>query len=410
MGRAVKQTWKQSLAALVVLATIHVGMGMVPNPPFSPGMNFALFFTNLFVFSAAATVLRRRQARTVGLFVAGYTALFLLVLVLLGKAPLFILLVVAYAGCFGAPVLLGFFAIFVICFVVLQPFAFETFIPLSLIYAVYWRTRGKASLFARLCLCGGLVALAVVLFPLIHLGMQDSLQTLWHTFMRGDVASAIWLSLLTSTVATVVLALWAVPLAYALARIDFPGKRWVESMVDVPILVPQSVAGIALIVLLGPGSVLGNVLESLGLPISGSLFGIVIAQVFVAAPFLVKTAMTAFESVPLQYELASRSLGASPAATFARISLPLASRGILVGATLAWARAVSEFGCIVLFASSPVTAPVLVHTEFLRAGASESRPIAILLLIICLWVFVMLQFGQTLLPFALRRPRPERRP
>jgi molybdate/tungstate transport system permease protein len=169
------------------------------------------------------------------------------------------------------------------------------------------------------------------------------------------------------------------------------------------------VAGVALIVLLGPGSVLGSTLEGLGLPISGSLLGIVIAQVFVASPFLVKTAMTAFESVPLQYELASRSLGASPAATFARISLPLASRGILVGATLAWARAVSEFGCIVLFASSPVTAPVLVHTEFLRAGASESRPIAILLLIICLWIFVMLQFGQTLMPFALRRPRGERR-
>ena len=120
--------------------------------------------------------------------------------------------------------------------------------------------------------------------------------------------------------------------------------------------------------------------------------------------------MTAFESVPLQYEFASRSLGASPAATFARIALPLASRGILVGATLAWARSVSEFGCIVLFASSPVTAPVLVHTEFLRAGASESRPIAILLLVICLWIFVMLQFGQTLMPFAMRRPAGWRRP
>jgi molybdate/tungstate transport system permease protein len=255
-----------------------------------------------------------------------------------------------------------------------------------------------------------LLALTAVLFPLIHLAMQDSLQTLWRTFMRGDVASAIWLSLLTSTIATAVLAVWAVPLAYALARVDFPGKRWALAMIDVPILVPQSVAGVALIVLLGPGSVLGSELEKLGLPISGSLLGIVVAQIFVAAPFLIKTAMTAFESVPLQYEFASRSLGASPAATFARIALPLASRGVLVGATLAWARAVSEFGCIVLFASSPVTAPVLVHTEFLRAGASESRPIAILLLVICLWIFVMLQFGQMLLPFALRRPEGGRRP
>jgi molybdate/tungstate transport system permease protein len=404
----VKRTTWQILAVIAILAAIHVGIELAPTPPFSTGMNLALFFTNLFVFYAAAAVLRRRSAASVLLFVAGYTALFLLVLALLGKPPLFILLVVAYAGFFGAPMLLGFFAIFVASFVIFQPFAFEAVIPLSLIYAVFWLSRGKGSLFVRLCLCGGLLALGVVLFPLIHLAMQDSLQTLWRTFTRGDVASAIWLSLLTSTLATLVLAVWAIPLAYALARIEFPGKRWALAMIDVPILVPQSVAGVALIVLLGPSSVLGSMLEKLGLPISGTLFGIVIAQVFVAAPFLVKTAMTAFESIPVQLEFASRSLGASPAATFWRISIPLASRGILVGSTLAWARAVSEFGCIVLFASSPVTAPILVHTEFLRAGASESRPIAILLLVICVWIFVMLQFGQTLLPFALQRPRGER--
>jgi molybdate/tungstate transport system permease protein len=399
----VKRNLLQAFVVIVVLAAVHIGVGMAPVPPFSFGMNLALFFTNLFVFYAAATVLRQRSARTVVLFVVGYTALFVLLLVVLNKPPLFIMLVVLYAGFFGARAPLGFFALFVACFVLFQPFAFETFIPLSLIYAVFWLTRRRASLFARLCLCGGLVALTAVLFPIIHLVMQDSVQTLWRTLARHDVASAIWLSLLTSTLATAVLTIWAVPLAYALARVDFPGKRWALALIDVPILVPQSVAGVALIVLLGPGSVLGGALDQVGLPISGSMFGIIVAQVFVAAPFIIKTAMTAFEGVPLQYEFASRSLGASPAATFARISVPLASRGIVVGATLAWARAVSEFGCIVLFASSPVTAPILVHTEFLRAGASESRPIAIVLLVICLWVFVMLQFGQTLMPFALRR-------
>jgi molybdate/tungstate transport system permease protein len=402
-------TWKHAVIAIAILAAIHIGIGLAPMPPFSFGINLALFFTNLFVFYAGALVLRGRPAKSVFFFVLGYAALFVLLLVILNKPPLFILLVVAYAGFFGRGVLIGFFALFVVCFVVLQPFAFETFIPLSLIYAAFWLTRGKASRFVRVCLCGGLVALTVVLFPLIHLSMQDSLQTLWRTFLRGDVASAVWLSLLTSTLATLILAVWAVPLAYGLARVDFPGKRTVLAIVDVPILVPQSVAGVAFIVLLGPSSVLGSALEGVGLPVAGSLLGIVIAQIFVAAPFLIKTAMTAFESVPAQYELASRSLGATPAATFARIALPLASRGVLVGATLAWARAVSEFGCIVLFASSPVTAPILVHTEFLRAGVSESRPIAVLLLIICLWVFVMLQFGQTLLPFALQRPRGGRR-
>jgi len=406
----VKVAAKQIGAAIVVLAAIHVGLGLLPEPPFTVPMNLVLFFTNVFVFHAAAATLARRSARTVGLFLVGYFVLFLLVLVLLGKTPLFILLVVAYASLFASPVLLGFFAIFVLSFVLLQPYAFETFVPLALIYSTLWRVRRVTSRFVRICLGCGLVAFGIVLFPLIHLAGEDSVQTLWRTFVRPEVRDALWLSLASSTLATLVVGLWGIPLAYALARVDFPGKRWVESLVDVPILVPQSVAGVALIVLLGPGSILGGALESLHLPISGSLVGVVIAQVFVAAPFLIKTTMTAFESVPLRLELASRSLGASPAATFWRISLPLASRGILVGATLAWARAISEFGCIVLFASSPVTAPVLVHTEFLRAGVSESRPIAVLLLVICLWVFVMLQFGQTLMPFALRRPRRERRP
>jgi molybdate/tungstate transport system permease protein len=405
----VKFAGKQIVVAIVALALIHVGLGMMPQPPFSVAMNLVLFFTNLFVFHAAAVTLSKRSGRTVAMFLAGYFALFALVVVALGKTPLFILLVVAYASLFANSALLGFFSIFVLSFVLLQPYAFETFIPLALIYGALWRVRRATSGFVRLCLGGGLLALVAVLFPLIHLAMEDSAQTLWLTFVRPEVREALWTSLWTSTLATVVVALWGVPLAYALARTDFAGKRWVESMIDVPILVPQSVAGVALIVLLGPGSVLGGALESLHLPISGSWAGVVIAQVFVASPFLIKTTMTAFEAVPPRLELASRSLGATPAATFWRIALPLASRGILVGATLAWARAVSEFGCIILFASSPVTAPVLVHTEFLRAGASESRPIAILLLVICVWAFIVLQFGQTLLPFALQRPRGGRR-
>ena len=226
-----KRKWQYAAAAILALVVIHVGMGLAPAPPFTLGVNLALFFTNLFVSYAAATVLRRRSGRVLLLFVAGYCVLFVLLLAILNKPPLFILLVIAYAGCFGAPVLLSFFAIFVLCFVVLQPFAFETFIPLSLVYAVFVATRARAPLFTRVCLGGGLAALSVVLFPLIHLGIQDSLQTLWRTFTRGDVASAIWLSLVTSTVATAVLALWAVPLAYALARVEFPASagHWPSS-------------------------------------------------------------------------------------------------------------------------------------------------------------------------------------
>jgi molybdate/tungstate transport system permease protein len=399
--------WKRGVIAATALLALHVGMALLPNAPFTVPMNLVLYFTNLYVLYAGATVLPGRSGASALAFVLGYVVLFAIVLVLLGKKPLFILLVVAFSSLFGSPVLVGFFAIFVCCFVFFQPYSFETFIPLSLVYALLWHVRKTTSWFARICLGGGLLALVLVLFPLAHLVTLDSAQTLYKTLTRPDVQEALGQSLGTSTLATAVVALWGVPLAYALARIEFRGKRWVESLVDVPILVPQSVAGVAFMVLLGPGSPVGQALMPLGIKVSGSSLGIVLAQIFVASPFLIKTAMTAFEGVPTSLERASRSLGASPSQTFFRIALPLASRGILVGAALSWARAISEFGCIILFASSPVTAPILVHTEFLRAGATESRPIATLLLVICVWIFVMLQFGQTLLPFALQRPRRE---
>jgi molybdate/tungstate transport system permease protein len=396
---------KHGVAAVLVLAVVHVVLGLLPAPPFTPPLNVVLFATNLYVLYCAAQVLRRRSGAWLALFLLGYAALFVLTVVVMGKKPLFILLVVAYASVFGSPVLLGFFGLFVLCFVLLQPYGFETFIPLALVYAVVWRARRSASRFALLCLGAGLVGMFAVLFPIIHLALQDSAQTLGRTLARPDVRAAIGTSLLSSTVATLICAAFGVPLAYALARLDFAGKRWVESLVDLPILVPQPVAGVALIVLLGPGSALGQGLASLGLGVAGTFAGLVVAQVFVASPFLVKTAMTAFEAVPLELEQASRSLGHGAAATFARIALPLAGRGILVGAALAWARAVSEFGCVVLFAAAPVSGPMLVHTEFLRAGISEARPIAVLLLVVCLWIFVMLQFGQSLMPFAFQRGR-----
>ena len=119
--------------------------------------------------------------------------------------------------------------------------------------------------------------------------------------------------------------------------------------------------------------------------------------------------MTAFEGVDEHLEDVSRTLGASSAKTFWRVSLPLASRGIVTGMILAWARAISEFGAIILFAAHPQSAPVLVHNEFQKAGIAESRPIAVLLLIICLWIFVVFHFGKTLLPSGFAKSRKRRR-
>jgi molybdate/tungstate transport system permease protein len=322
---------------------------------------------------------------------------------ILGRESLFVLLVIVYASVFRVPLLLGIFGVFVLSYVIFQPYAFETFVPLAAtVVTVWWIKTKGASKFTVGCLSFGLLFLALILLPIIHLLIKDSWQTLWFVFSRHDVRQSIWLSLLSSSLATIIIALFGIPLAYALSRSHFRGKGVIESLIDLPILIPQSVVGIALIVLLGPGAPLGQALNSAGFKISGSFIGIVIAQVFVAYPFLVKTAMTAFDGVPQHLEDVSRTLGASSQKTFFKVALPLASRGIFVGLVLSWSRAISEFGAIILFAANPQTAPVLAHNEFLKVGLSEARPIAVLLLIVCLWIFVLLQFGKLMLPQAYK--------
>ncbi|MFH1811929.1 MAG: ABC transporter permease [Pseudomonadota bacterium] len=401
--------WRSLLVVAAVLALAHLGLLLLPGPGFDPWTLLALYAAHVYASHAALQTLARRSGRSLALFAAGYAILFVLVLVLLERTSLFILLLVVYASVFGSTAVLGVFGLFVLSFVLLQPYAFETFIPLALAYVLLWRARRRGQGLAWGFLAAGLLALLLLLFPLIHLVMQDSPQTLWRSLARDDVQAALWTSVLSAGLSALLLALWGIPLAYALARLEFQGKRAIELLIDLPILVPQSVVGIALLVLLGPGAPLGRVLDERGLGVTGSFAGIVLAQCFVAAPFLIKTALTAFEGVPPRLELAARSLGASPLRTFLLISLPLASRGLWLGLALAFARAISEFGAVVLFASSPLSAPVLVHTEFLRAGISESRPVASLLLLTCLWIFIALQFGQGLLPFAWQR-RGERAP
>lgn len=393
--------WKSIFITILALAGFHLIMGLLPGPVISFANNLVLFGANLYVLYCAWLVLKNDSQIELTIFSIGYLLLFLLVLIILGRESLFILLIILYGSVFRIKLLLGFFSIFVLSYVVFQPYAFETFIPLAFaFYAVWLVKRLGASFFIVGCLGFGLFALSVILLPLFHLLIQDSPQTLWYVFSRNEVQKAIWLSLSSSAIAAIIIALWGIPLAYALARTDFKGKDFIISIIDLPILIPQSVVGIALMILLGPGSPLGNTLNDLGLTVSGRFAGIIIAQIFVAFPFLIKTSMNAFENVSKHLEDVSRTLGAKPSRTFFEISLPLASRGIFVGFILSWARAISEFGAIILFASHPMTAPILAHNEFLKAGVTEARPLAVLLVLICLWVFILMQFGKTFLPAA----------
>jgi molybdate/tungstate transport system permease protein len=242
------------------------------------------------------------------------------------------------------------------------------------------------------CWFAGSVLLAFLVIPLLALALTQSGASLAEVARMADVRDAIVLSLegafLSAAAATIV----GVPLAYALARTVFPGKGVVAALVDLPLAVPHTVAGIALLMVFGRQGVLGEPLQALvGLKFWGTIAGIVVAMLFVSAPYTVNAARIGFEAVDPRLEKIARTLGLNPWRTFMRITLPLARRSIMTGVTLTYARSISEFGAVVILVYYPMTAPVKIYELFLRFGLEQSAAAAVLLLIVSLSLFVLLR-------------------
>ena len=348
-------------------------------------VNAALLGANLYALFGLQLAVRGRRWTFGALYVAGYVALFY-VFFTAHRAwqPSFFVYAVLYASVFRIPLAIGLFVIFVLCNTLAQPYPAAAFATLGATFTVAYLVRRRGSGWFRvLCLAVGAGAFLILLFPITSFLLMDSPQTLLQTLREPEVSATLKTSLSTATIAAVIGLLIGVPLAYALARTSFPGKGILETAIDVPILIPQSAVGVAFLWVLGEKGPLGHLLQ-----IPDTRAGIVIAQLFVSAPFLIKTALTAFESVGWQYEDAARTLGASEASAFWRVSLPLAGRGVFVGCILAWSRAISEVGSIALLAYYPITAPILVFAKGSQVGIAEARPIAVLLVLACLWVFV----------------------
>lgn len=244
---------------------------------------------------------------------------------------------------------------------------------------------------------GALLVLFIV-GPLLRL-LAAASPAGWATITHdSELQAAILLTLVTASIATALAALLGVPLAYLLARARFPGHRLVQGLVDLPVVVPHPVAGIALLLFLGRRSPLGAALGHLGLEFVSHVPGIVAAMLFVSAPLLVSGAREAFRQVDPRLEQVARSLGDGPWRAFRRITLPLAGRGILAGAILAWARSVSEFGAIVILTYNPKVASVLIFDRFTAFGLPAAIPAAVLLLLLALLVFTGLRLLQPELP------------
>ena len=243
---------------------------------------------------------------------------------------------------------------------------------------------------AAFAILGALLLLFLAL-PLVAMVSSESPLTLCETFLEADVRSALWVSVSAAAVSTGIALLLGVPLGYLLARHSFRGKTVIQGLVDMPIVVPHTVAGIALLTVLGPEGMVGSAAGEVGLRFVDALPGTVAAMLFVSAPFVVNSARHGFEAVSPRLEKVSRSLGASPWQTFFRISLPLTIGPIISGGVMSWARAVSEFGAVLIIAYYPRIGPTLIYERFTSFGLASSRPVAVLLVLVCLLVFILLR-------------------
>jgi len=237
----------------------------------------------------------------------------------------------------------------------------------------------------------GLLILAFIILPLLEMIFQPSAAMLIETVQDRDVLRAIWLSVYTAGLASLISFIAGTPLAYLLARREFRGKKFIESVIDLPIMIPHPVIGIAILSMAGRDHWLGQYLQAAGIRIMGSLTGIVVVLTFVGLPFYINTVKNGFEDIPPRLEKISRSLGANMTSTFLRVTFPMAWRSMVVGAIMCMARAISEFGAVVIVAYHPMVAPVMIYERFTAYGLKYSQPVAVWLIFVCLLLFLLLR-------------------
>jgi molybdate transport system permease protein len=224
---------------------------------------------------------------------------------------------------------------------------------------------------------------------------------LGRAFLGGSLAAAVTsrvvldalaLSLLTTLVSLALTVAFGLPLAYVLARRSFRGKGWLEALIDLPIVLPPSVAGLALLIVFGRQGLLAGPLDLLGVAVPFTTIAVILAQTFVSAPFFIRSARTGIAAVDGDLEDAARVDGASERQLFRSITLPLASAALAAGLVMTWARALGEFGATIMFAGNiegrTQTLPLVVYGEFQAGGLDSSIAAAAILVLAALGVLV----------------------
>lgn len=238
---------------------------------------------------------------------------------------------------------------------------------------------------------GSSLLLLFLVAPIAELVTRGAVSGIRSVGSDDELRNALLLTALTATAATICGILGGTPLAYYLARTRSRLAGAVAAVLDLPLLIPHPVAGVALLLVLGRESAVGGALLKAGIGIVSTPLGIVAAMLFVSAPLFVSGAREAFARVDRRYEGVARTLGDPPLRVMRRVTLPLAMRGLVASAVVMWARAVSEFGAIVILTYNPKTVSVLSYDRFTSFGLSETIPVAAALVLFALVPLVVLR-------------------
>jgi molybdate transport system permease protein len=267
--------------------------------------------------------------------------------------------------------------------------------------------------FGRLLVAASAAGLLVLLgLPIAAMVLRVPSGALWSRLHDPPVLDALRLSLLTSIASTAAIVVLGLPTAYLLATREFPGKRAVEVLIDLPLVLPPTVAGVALLVAFGRAGLAGGALQAAGITLPFTTLGVIVAQTFVAVPFFVGAARTGLAEVDRRYLDMAATLRSPPGRTFFRVMMPLASPALLSGAAMSWARALGEFGATITFAGNlpgvTQTMPLAVYLA-LQSDLEAALALSVLLLGVAIVVLLVVRGGAAAPSvFGARARRPAR--
>jgi molybdate transport system permease protein len=242
---------------------------------------------------------------------------------------------------------------------------------------------------------GAVLAAAIFVVPLAGLVWRAPWASAWSVLSSHESLTALRLSLETSIAATAIAVVLGVPLAWVQARVTYPGRGIVRALTLLPMVLPPVVGGIALLLALGKQGLVGQYLDDVGVHLPFHVGGAILAETFVAMPFLVLTVEAAFRTTDRRFEDAARTLGASRLHVFRRVTLPMIRPSLIAGAVLCWARALGEFGATITFAGNfqghTQTLPLFVYVKLQEGTIEPAIVLSLLLLVISLAVLVSLR-------------------